>query len=185
MNSSSAQPRFCSILAAAAFLLLLAVPAVPARAQKASDAVKPVVTIDGSVEPDRIPDWILWRELMSVAAMLADKASDSGGDIWVNRLGLSQAQMNNLIAEGRALRDDEKLIDSDVKGIITAAGGNLDGPTKSRLFQIQADKESRVLVRRDALRALIGKDAYLRLQSFALLRIAPTIKVGTMVPDGK
>jgi hypothetical protein len=185
MNSSSARYQYLRILAAAAFVVLLFVPAASAQAQKTSDAVKPVITIDGSVEPDRVPDWILWRELLSVAAMLADKAPDSGRDIWVNRLGLSPAQMNHMITHGRALRDEEKLIDRDVKGVVAAARGNLDGPTKSKLHQIQADKESRVLVRRDALRALIGKDAYLKLQSFARMQIAPTIKVGTMVPDEK
>jgi len=185
MNSSNAGPRYFTILGAAAFLLLLVVPAVPARAQKASEAVKPVITIDGSVEPDRVPDWILWRELLSVAAMLADKAPDSGRGIWVNRLGLTPAQMNHVITHGRALRDEEKLIDRDVKGVIAAARGNLDGPTKSKLHQIQADKESRVLVRRDALRALIGKEAYLRLQSFALLKIAPTVQVGTLTREDK
>lgn len=185
MKSFHGGSRRCRNAVLAAIFLMLLPSLKPAMAQKAGSTAGPVVTIDGAVEPDRIPDWILWRELLSVAAMLADHARDGGRDIWMNRLGLSQDQMNQIVAHGRLLRDEEKLVDRDVKDIIAAAGNPQDGPTKSRLHQIQADKESRVLVRRDLLRKGIGGDAVLRLQAFARLHIAPTVKVGTMAAEGK
>jgi Sigma-54 interaction domain len=177
--------RRCRNAVLAAIFLMLLPSLKPAMAQKAGSKAGPVVTIDGAVEPDRIPDWILWRELLSVAAMLAERARDGGRDIWMNRLGLSEDQMNQIVAHGRSLGDEEKLIDREVKDIIAASGNPQDGPTRSRLHQIHADKESRVLVRRDLLRKGIGADAVLRLQAFARLHIAPTVKVGTMAAEGK
>lgn len=166
--------------AVAAAICLLTLPVIPGRARQAGGEAQLVITIDGAMDPDRIPDWILWRELFSVAAMLAEKAPDGGQDIWMNRLGLSRAQMDQIIAYGRALGDDEKQIDREAKAIASSSRGFINGSTKSRLHQMKADKESRLLERRDQLRARIGADAILKLQSFARLNIAPTIKVGNM-----
>jgi hypothetical protein len=185
MKISHAGSRKIPAAAAAAALCLLVLAIRPARAQQAGGAAQPVITIDGAIEPDRVPDWILWRELFSVAAMLADKAADGGQDIWMNRLGLSRAQMDLIIAHGRALGDEEKQLNREARAVVSAARGVIDGPTKSRLHQMEADKESRLLVRRDQLRARIGADAVQRLQAFARMHIAPTIKVGTMEPSDK
>jgi hypothetical protein len=184
MNRRSAISRHRRTVVASALVLFL-VPIIPAMAQKPADSVKPVVTIDGAREPERIPDWILWREFFSVAVMLAEKAPDSGRDIWMNRLGLSQAQMNHLIVHGRAFQDEEKQINRDAVKLVGTSAKELSGPVKSQLHQMQADKESRILGYRDALKSRIGKEAVERMQSFARLHIAPTVKVGTLMPDKK
>lgn len=173
------------MIALIATACLFITPNTPARPQDGAHPGKPVITIDGAAEPDRIPDWILWRELLTVAEMLANKVPDSGREIWIDRLGLTQVEMNSLIAHGRALREEEKGIDLEVKSIIKAAQGGIDGPTKGRLHQIKADKDSRILIRRDLLKSDIGMHAFLKLQSFARLHIAPTVKVGTFEQDAK
>ena len=185
MKSKSATSKSFRNAGAIVLLLSLLPIAVPTMAQKPAAAVTPIITIDGASEPDRIPDWILWRELFRVAALLADKAHDSGRDTWINRLGLSEAQMNHLIAHGRAFQDEEKQITSEANKIVGTSGKALSDPVKSKLHQMQADKESRILEYRDALKSRIGVEAIERMQSFARLHIAPTIKVGTMVPVNK
>jgi hypothetical protein len=180
MNSSRVLSRFFKNASMHALLLYFISAAIPAMAQNPPAKAKSVITIDGALEPDRIPDWILWRELFNVAAYFADNSPTSGRDFWIDRLGLSTAQMNHLIARARSFRDEEKQIDRDAKAIIDAAGRTPSNPIKSRLHQIQADKESRILAIRDTLRGQIGAAAFQKLQSFARLNIAPTVKVGTL-----
>src|SRR5213592_5084513 len=62
-------------------------PRARARAQEAAQSTV-TVTIDGSKDPDKIPDWILWREIFRVCALLSDNAKDHGDEIWLKHLGM-------------------------------------------------------------------------------------------------
>ena len=150
----------------------------PATAQTPSANTRPVVAIDGAVTPERIPDWILWREVFGLVTRLADKSPDSGRSYWANSLGLSPAQVAQLVAQGRAWRDEEGQMNLQARNLIGASGAPLSPTARVKLHQIQAAKESRILARRDSLRGSIGTDAFERIRSFARLHIAPTIKVG-------
>lgn len=152
---------------------------------QAGTAAKSTITIDGSVEPERIPAWIAWRELFNMALIMDDKHPDSGQEFWARRLGLSPGQIHQLLAHARSLREDEKEIDQQAKNLKLAKQGKPDGALKIRLHELEADKQSRVLERRDSLKGQIGTEAVLRLQSFITINIAPNIKVGAIVPDGK
>ena len=107
MNSHRTIPRFLKSAALLAVPLLVIWIAVPATAQTPSATTRPVVAIDGAVTPERIPDWILWREVFSLVTRLADKSPDSGRSYWANSLGLSPAQVAQLVAQGRAWHDEE------------------------------------------------------------------------------
>jgi hypothetical protein len=185
MNAGSKLTRLFRTVGVFAVLTGLGVNAIPMMAQNTPDKANRVVTIDGSVEPERIPDWILWREIFNFAAMLADKSPKAGRETWVEKLGLSTEQMNQFTAFARVFRDGEKQIDRDVKAVFEASRRNSSEPVMSRLHEIQADKESRILAHRDALRSRIGTIAFLRLQSFGRLHIAPGIRVIGTVQDGK
>jgi len=164
-------------------LVLVALPgAVRAQAGKAA---KPMITIDGSADPGRIPAWIGWCELFNMVLIMADKEPDAGQEFWTRRLGLSPAQTNRLIAYARSLQDDEKKIDLQAKKLSEGSKGKSAGAIKAQLHELQADKQSRVLGMRDLLKGQIGTETVLRLQSFIQFNIAPKIKVGVLVPDGK
>ncbi len=177
MKSRIAIWRPLAVAGALAFLFVSIVSVVPARAQNAPGTVKPVVGIDGATEPDLIPDWILWRELFHGAVLLGDKSPTRGRDIWMDRLGLTTAQMNQIIAFARTFLDEEKQIDLEVSAIVASPDSAASESNKSKLHQKQADKESRILATRDTLRSRIGTEAFLKLQSFARLHIAAGVKV--------
>ena len=177
MKSRIAVWRPLAIAGALAFLFLNILSIVPAWAQNASGTVKPVVSINGAVEPDLIPDWILWRELFHGAVLLGDRSPTRGRDIWMDRLGLTTAQMNQIIALARTFLDEEEQIDLEVSAIVASPDSAASESTKSKLHQKQAEKESGILAMRDALRLRIGTEAFLKLQSFARLHIAPGVKV--------
>lgn len=151
-----------------------------ALAQTPDKKATPMITIDGSQTPDRIPDWILWREVFKTVSLLSDKSATKGDDIWVQKLHLSRQQTNQLIQHAGVHRDMDSAISIEAK--------NLKASTKEskellriKLQQAQMNKEVQILELRDALRARIGEDAFQRLQSYAKLNIAPTIKVGDIV----
>jgi hypothetical protein len=177
MKSRIAIWRRLAIAGALAFLFLGILSIVPARAQNTSGQVQSVVSIDGAAEPDLIPDWILWRELFHGAILLDDKSPTRGRDIWMDRLGLTTAQMNQVIAFARTFLDEEEQIDLEVSAIVASPNSAASESTRSKLHQKQADKESRILAIRDGLRSRIGTEAFLKLQSFARLHIAPGVKV--------
>ena len=176
MNSLHLNRRQFGKSALGAVLLLAICSALPAFGQSPKSG-KPVIVIDGSLEPERIPDWILWRELFNGALMLADKAPDSGCEFWQTRLGLSQSQVNQLISHGRALREHEKKINANAKELDEKKDKVPPGALTSQLHQMQADRESRVLQIRDELKDRIGTHAFLRLQSYLRLNIARNVKV--------
>jgi hypothetical protein len=179
--SKSSKPLI-RVLVFGALVFVASSNAVHAQAGKAAQSR---ITIDGSAEPDRIPAWIAWRELFNMAALMADKEPDAGREFWSHRLGLSSAQANRLIAHARSLQDDEKEINLQAQRLSQGSKGRPAGALKAQLHELQADKQSRVLGMRDSLKDQIGADAILRLQSFININIAPHIKVGTVVSNGK
>lgn len=165
------------------FLLVLLSAGVPAMAQD----IKPdaqAILIDGAVEPDRIPEWMLWRELFNGALMLSEKDPNAGRDFWESRFGFSSAQIAHLLAQGRALREAEAKINADIRKA-GQSKGSPQAAIRSQVHQLQADKESRVLEFRDVLRNRIGVDAYQKLSSYIRINVAPNIKVLRDSSDGK
>ena len=162
--------------------LLVLFIAGPATAQGPAKMPKSTVTIDGASEPERIPDWILWREIFRVSAELAEQLPTRGQDFWMERLHFSSAQTDALISLGTAFIKEEAQIDSDAKKLIASSGRVAPAALQNQLRQIQTSKEKRILTIRDQLKANIGSDAFNRMQSFARINIAPTIKVGKLEP---
>ena len=66
-------------------LLLTAITAFPQTPAKTKASV---ITIDGSRDPDRIPDWILWGEVFRMALVLSEKTPDAAPSIWMEKLHL-------------------------------------------------------------------------------------------------
>jgi hypothetical protein len=180
--SNIAVDRSHSLAAIAAFMLFTAALAFPVPAQNPATAPNAVVTVDGAKTPELVPDWILWRELFRVAALLSEKSPDSGQSVWINRLHLSQTQMQALIAHGRSFKDEEAQMFLEAKAIATTGNGVISEAARGRLRQLQADNEWQALNYRDRLAEAIGDDAIRRMQSFARLNIAPGIRVIDFVP---
>jgi hypothetical protein len=86
-----------------------------AMAQKVPDAAKSTITIDGAVDPKQIPDWILWREFFVLATELAAASPTQGREFWVDRLHLSNEQMQHVILHSTAFRDEETRLDNSAK----------------------------------------------------------------------
>ena len=149
-------------------------------AQTPDKKATPLITIDGSQTPDRIPDWILWGEVFKTVSLLSDKFASKGDDIWVQKLNLSSEQAKQLTQHAdahRAMISEKNMEAKTLKASIKESKESL----RIKLKQAQMNKEVQILELRDALRARIGEDAFQRLQSYAKLNIAPTIKVGAMV----
>jgi hypothetical protein len=139
-----------------------------------------VVTIDGAQTPDRIPDWILWREVFKTVSLFADKSSEKGNEIWADKLQLSQPQINQLLQSAKDHGDMDSAKTAEAKNIKSSTKETKES-RRIKLKQTQMSREVQILELRDALRARIGEDAFQRLQSYAKLNIAPTIKVGDVV----
>ena len=153
------------------------------RAQDPPDPVPtPMITIDGSKEPEKIPEWIIWREIFRVATLLDDQSPKANDEVWKNRVKLSDKEMKDVIARGRAFRDDESAMDKDTEKLIKAAGKVLDAATKDKLDKARARKEQSLLDHRDLLKVALGKESFEKLNSFARKEIAITIKVGELFP---
>ena len=141
----------------------------------------PVITIDGSVTPERIPDWVVWRELFRTAVEMSDRSSSGGQYLWMDRLHLSREQMNEVVRLAHEQRDlDSAFIKQSKDEIKNQVKGKPD-LLKMKLKQIQVNRECRVLEYREKLRARLDLHAFERLQSYARLRIAPGIKVGKLL----
>jgi len=173
MPASKRTPSFQAKLAS--FLALLLAAAAPAAAQNANSN-KPVIAIDGALEPERIPDWMLWRELFNGVLLLADKAPDSGRNFWQTKFGFTEVQVARLIAHARAFRNAEKTSEDEIKNLALKQK-NERGSEKSQMNHVKADKESRTLQFRDALKADIGTHAYEKLNSYIRINLARNIKV--------
>jgi hypothetical protein len=143
--------------------------------------------VDGKLEPDRIPDWILWNRIFQMAVDMNETAPRGGQELWIDKLHLPEEVMGEIIALGyeqQKMSDDlvkeaqkhisdSKKNDSDLKD-----HPNKKEALKSRLIKTQLNMESGTLEMRDELRERIGEDAFLRLSSFARLQIAPKVKIG-------
>jgi hypothetical protein len=143
-----------------------------------------MITIDGSKDPDKVPEWIIWRELLRGAVRLADESPTRGLEIWVDRLGLSATAADEIVVHGRRFHDQEKAMDDEAKSLVTI-GQEPSTAIRDRLKGIQADKEQKIIAFRETLKNAIGEDAFNRLQSWSRLHIAPTIKVGVLMPPAK
>ena len=186
MNISKAISRLFKSMSMFTLLLYLMADAVPVMAQSAPAKARPVVTIDGALEPDRIPDWILWRELFQIATIMSEQAPDSGRDLWMNQLRLSQQQMDDLVARGRSFKDEEALMIRGAKLIDTGNNGALSETAWGKLRQLRLDNEKLVLTYRNRLAEAIGDEAIRKMQSFARLHIAPSFRLGEIeLPDRK
>ena len=139
------------------------------------------VLIDGKMQPDRIPDWILWNEIFRTAVYLYEQSPTQGKELWVDRLHLPGKAMNELIWYG--YEQQEMLESVSQKAMTIANNPKMDHPNqkedlKGKLKKSQLNMESRTLETRNKLRKRIGDDAILRLTSYARLRIAPNVKIG-------
>ncbi len=162
------------------FALLSLFSIALALAQTPDKKATPMITIDGSQTPDRIPDWILWSEVFKTVSLLSDKFGTKGCDIWVQKLQLSKEQANQLIQHAGTHRAMNSGDNAEVKNLRASTNESKES-LRIKLKQAQMNKEVQILELRDALRARIGEEAFQRLQSYAKLNIAPTIKVGAMV----
>jgi hypothetical protein len=141
-----------------------------------------VVTVDGAQNPDRIPDWILWREVFKTISLLEEKSARKGDEVWADKLHLSQPQISQLLQSAADQRDMDTAKAAEARTLKTSAKETKES-RRLKLKQAQMNREVRVLELRDALRARIGGDAFVRLQSYAKLNIAPKIKVVNLVRD--
>jgi hypothetical protein len=144
--------------------------------------VRPIVTIDGSKEPDRIPEWILWEEILDIAAILTEKESDKGRDFWVETLHLNSDEMLQVVARGQELKELKEAMDKEAEKLIQKAGGSPKS-VQAELQQMRLNKEARILALKEQLRTKISGHGFQRIQSFARLHIAPGIKIGEFVAD--
>lgn len=160
-------------------LLLGTIAAVVAIAQTNSDQGNRKILVDGSQNPDQIPEWILWNELFQMAASHNEKLPGKGKELWIDKLGLPQKAMNELVNHGYESRELHAAANKEKDAIASESKSDSNkDKARAKFKKTQAYVESRTLELRDKLRARIGEDAFLRLQSYARLRIASQIKVG-------
>jgi hypothetical protein len=158
-----------------AFLSLTIVAVVIAQTPGTGPSFK--VAIDGAQTPDRIPDWILWRELFKRVSMFSDQSPAQGKEIWVDKLHLTMPQMNELLRHASEHHDMDAAKNAEAHDLKASAKETKD-TLRLKLRQGQMNKEVQTLQLRDDLRVRIGNDAFSRLLSYARLNIAPNIKVG-------
>jgi hypothetical protein len=145
------------------------------------------ILVDGQIEPDRIPDWIVWNEIFRMAVRLDEVSPTHGQELWMKKLHLPEEVMQEIISQGYEYMEMSSAIDNEAREHVSnskSANSDLkDHPDKkvalqSRLIKSQLNLESQTLEMRDKLRARIGDDAFLRIESFAHLQIVPRVKIG-------
>jgi hypothetical protein len=145
------------------------------------------VLVDGRLNPEKVPDWILWNEIFVIATHLNEKSSTQGRELWIDRLHLPENAMKEIIEIGYEQLEMSDDASNEAEDFIADSKKDkpdkIDHPNREeglriKLKKVQLHRESRTLEIRDKLRQRIGDDAYLRLSSFARLQIAPNIKIG-------
>lgn len=160
-------------------LVLTAVCAVVTGIAQTGNEQQHGIIIDGTKNPERIPDWIVWSEVFRTAISLYDTSSGKGQELWVDQLGLPKNAMNEIVKHGYEHRDLKLALETEAKKIVADnKGRERKEVIRGKLRHPQANLESRTLQLRDKLRTRIGEDAYLRLLSYARLNIATKIVVG-------
>jgi hypothetical protein len=145
------------------------------------------VVIDGKLNPEMIPEWVLWNHIFMTAATLDNKSATKGRELWMDRLHLSKETMDEIVELG--YEQIEMSDDMQREAETLVADSKKDKPElishpdkkmglKIELRQKQRNRESRTLEIRDRLRERIGDDAFLRLMSYARLQVAPNFKMG-------
>lgn len=158
----------------AAFLFLCTVVFVVAQTSGAK--LSSTITIDGAQTPERVPDWILWRELFRRVSMFSAESPTQGKEIWVDKLQFTMPQMNEVLRHASEHHDMDAAKDAEAQSL-KASPKETKGTLRLKLRQSQMNREVQTLQLRDALRSRIGEDAFARLLSYARINIAPTIKV--------
>ena len=145
------------------------------------------VLVDGKLNPEKIPEWILWNHIFLMAATLDNKSATHGEELWMDRLHLSKEAMNEIVALGYeqiVMSDDvQKEAEDLVADSKKAKPEKINHPDKRKGLKIELKHkqllfQSRTLEIRDKLKERIGEDAFLRLLSYARLQIAPNVKMG-------
>ena len=125
-------------------------PSPRARAQEAAQSTV-TVTIDGSKDPDKIPDWILWREIFRVCALLSDNAKDHGDEIWLKHLAMRKNEEVKFVARAFVWQVDDADYDKLAKGL-AGDGQNLSDNVKERLRDLFERKKAMILDHRAKLK---------------------------------
>lgn len=145
------------------------------------------VLVDGKVHPEQVPDWILWNQIFTMAAYLDNKSTSHGEELWVDKLHLPKDVMREVVHHGYEQLEMADDVSKEANDLVAdskrARPEKIDHPDRKeglriKLKQSQLQMEARTLEIRDKLRRRVGDDAYLRLESYARLQIAPTIKIG-------
>lgn len=151
------------------------------------DSSRSRVLVDGKLNPEKIPEWVLWNHIFLMAGTLDNKAADRGASLWMERLQLSKAVMDEIVELGYEqleMADDVRKQAEDLVADSKKANPvKINHPDKKKGLKIelrykQHYLESKTLEIRDKLKERIGEDAFLRLLSYARLQIAPNVKMG-------
>jgi hypothetical protein len=170
------------------YLLFLAVSvAVVVGLAQTPDSSPGRVLVDGRLNPEKIPDWILWNHIFLMAATLDSKSATHGEELWLDRLHLSKKVMDDIVALGYEQIEMSDDVHREAEDLVADSKKDkpekIDHPDKKmglkfELRHKQRYLESRTLEIRDKLRDRIGEDAFLRLSSYARLQVAPNVKMG-------
>jgi hypothetical protein len=145
------------------------------------------ILVDGKVNPEQVPDWILWNQIFTMAAYLDNKSTSHGEELWVDKLHLPKDVMKEVVNHGYEQLEMADDVNKEANDLVAdskkARPEKIDHPDRKeglriKLKQSQLQMEARTLEIRDKLRRRVGDDSYLRLESYARLQIAPTIKIG-------
>jgi hypothetical protein len=177
MNAAIVKPgRLVGVLTA----LCIGAAAIASYAQT-SPTPNPVITIDGQKDPDKVPEWILWREAFRLAIHLADTAPSQGKELWVDAVGMSMGSMARAISAARDCFREEGAREMTAKSLVSPGRIPSDSVMAS-LKKLDGERQESVLRYRDALRSAMSAAEYSQLASWLRIHMAPTIKVGEMFP---
>jgi hypothetical protein len=137
------------------------------------------ILIDGAQEPDRVPEWVLWDAVFRMAVLQSEKSPGQGEELWVDKLHLPRNVMTEIIQQGLGNRDFHAANESEARQIVAVSRTDANREkVRVKLRKVQGFAEVRTIEMRDKLRARIGEDAFLRIQSYAQLNIVPRIILG-------
>ncbi|MBN1570482.1 MAG: hypothetical protein JXA73_21745 [Acidobacteria bacterium] len=170
------------------YLLFLAITiAVVVGLAQTPDSGRSRVLVDGRLNPEKIPEWILWNHIFLMAGTLDSKTADRGASLWMERLHLPKKAMNDIVELGYEQLEMADDVRKEAEDLVAdskkAKPEKINHPDKRKGLKIelrykQRLLESKTLEIRDKLKERIGEDAFLRLLSYARLQIAPNVVMG-------
>lgn len=162
------------ICGAIAFTFIANIQLTSAQRQLPSN-VRPVITVDGRKEPEKVPAWIKWQSFFRRVLFLYDKRPEWLAAELGQTVGVTIEDLVPIIDQAREVERKTKLLDFYAKQLLW-----LRLATPSKMTELDQQLERMVLEHRGKLSELLTTEAFGRVQTYVDRFVSRDIVVGEL-----